>query len=1337
MRDNLLSHVGRADLVEAARSQWIKRLVDTSRRNNLLYYRRLLNGTLELALNGEQRSSILRGEVAELQDLASANEPPKPSAISGIARKALENLEEKGLSTLYLAIGKASWPTDDGGRPPEAPVVLVPIVLKIQGRESSAVTLEKSGEPEINPVLIHVLRRWFGIEIEETLPLRSRDGPGEANHNDAEDEIDVLRLFDRLRSECRSVHGFQIEEFDVLGNFSFQKLAMVKDLQDRSKELIASDIVAAIAGDHAARAAMGSKGVDIDPRTLDSIPITNEFEVVDADSSQKCALAGIVKGQSAVIHGPPGTGKSQTITNLIAGLAAHGKKVLFVAEKRAALEVVMARLKKCGLEHLAIDLHGADLNAKKVMERVAWALEKVRESPASDCASTHGRFTGMRNRLNEHAQRVNSSHAPTGMTIFEMRAVLLRLPDAAKTQLRWKGRDLARLTRVVVDAALDSLREAAGFETLFLRTDSSPWNGLSFPTGNAVQSALDESSNVSLDLWPEWDRELRRICFDARLKLPSTWIELEEWTSCVGGLQVGLESYELKAILPETDSFIGVLSRAKNGRLREVWLRLTSHEFRVVRKTALSMRKGGRVRLSRLHDDLCDLRALRKRWEGIAITGSVPCAIPTFASFKTQQDELLCGIRRLNDIRPLCGWQDGSINKVKSDVEALAEDKITPYRLQRLTEIETRLGEAGFQRLIDDLRQRKVPAILWESTLKHAWLSSALDSAARKDPQVRGFVGTVHSGYVKDFGDLDRSCLEVARTRVQRFHAEHAIRAMNEHPEQESLIRQEAAKKRSRRSIRRMFTEAGDVLTAVCPCWMASPLSVSQLIDGAAGYFDFVIFDEASQVLPEDAIPAILRAKHVVVAGDNQQLPPSTFFASIDEIDVTDAEEEAVGYESLLDMMIPFVRSFHLNWHYRSQDESLIAFSNRYIYKDRLITFPGPGGNPVIRHISVDQAPHADGQEESSSAEVERVVELVMDHAQTCPGTSLGVITMGVKHALRIQGLLDRRVAEHPELSEFFDTSRPERFFVKNLERVQGDERDAIIISIGYGKDRAGNLPLHFGPILSEAGRRRLNVAVTRARQSITVVSSFKWSDIDASKVRPESGLEFLRNYLEYAASGGTIFTHGELTNQPMNDFEADVAEALAVKGIKCVGQVGCSKFRIDLAALHPSEPGRFVLAIECDGASYHSSYTARDRDRLRQQQLESLGWTFHRIWSTDWFLRKDEEVERAFSAYKAALNGCSRSDEKPRPPQGNGRPQQSARRCPPVAPISFHDSIEEYDAAELRRLIEWIASDGRLRSDEEIADEMFKVLPFARRGKRIDSTLKRAVRSYGSSLTK
>ena len=266
---------------------------------------------------------------------------------------------------------------------------------------------------------------------------------------------------------------------------------------------------------------------------------------------------------------------------------------------------------------------------------------------------------------------------------------------------------------------------------------------------------------------------------------------------------------------------------------------------------------------------------------------------------------------------------------------------------------------------------------------------------------------------------------------------------------------------------------------------------------------------------------------------------------------------------------------------------------------------------------------------------------------------------------------------------------------------------------------------------------RRLNVAVTRARESMTLVSSFAHTDIDTTKVREGTGLEFLRNY-QYAASNGTVFAHGEISNEPMNDFEADIYEALTARGLKLVPQVGCSSFRIDFGVCHPSEPGRFVLAIEADGATYHSSYTARDRDRLRQQMLENLGWRFHRIWSTDWFQRKHEEIERTMSAFDRALAAVAerRPRVPERPPVEETVPnlpmeELSGRRSSIFPPIPKRTSIGDYTSGELRELYNWVMSDGQLRTHDEIADEMFAALPFSRRGSRIDGVLRDTIRRY------
>jgi very-short-patch-repair endonuclease len=328
---------------------------------------------------------------------------------------------------------------------------------------------------------------------------------------------------------------------------------------------------------------------------------------------------------------------------------------------------------------------------------------------------------------------------------------------------------------------------------------------------------------------------------------------------------------------------------------------------------------------------------------------------------------------------------------------------------------------------------------------------------------------------------------------------------------------------------------------------------------------------------------------------------------------------------------------------------------------------------------------------------------------------------------------LDRSIEVRPDLSDFFTLDREERFFVKNLETVQGDERDAIILSIGYGKNANGDLPHRFGPLTQDVGYRRLNVAVTRAKRRMCVISSFSHNEVDLNR-SGSRGVELLKAYLDYAASGGSRLPEtSQVSEVGLNAFEADVRDALELKGIRTRPQFGASRYRIDLVAMHPKKPGRPVLAIECDGASYHSSATARDRDRLRQAHLQRLGWRFHRIWSTDWFYGREQEVERAISAYEDAFHRADLLDADTAPtanPGGTGpetqvpqRPVARQRESQPHVPV--RDTIDQYSDQELRRIAKWILSDGLLRTDEELIREIFEVLPFSRIGVRIHERLK------------
>jgi very-short-patch-repair endonuclease len=414
--------------------------------------------------------------------------------------------------------------------------------------------------------------------------------------------------------------------------------------------------------------------------------------------------------------------------------------------------------------------------------------------------------------------------------------------------------------------------------------------------------------------------------------------------------------------------------------------------------------------------------------------------------------------------------------------------------------------------------------------------------------------------------------------------------------------------------------------------------------------FDVVIFDEASQVTPADAVPSLIRATQVVVAGDTKQLPPSDFFRSLggdDDDDFAELAEEpdlsrtGSEFDSILRALSGVLPQAGLKWHYRSRDERLIAFSNREFYRRSLVTFPGIGAGECLAHVVAEQEPGIEGQQDSVAAEVERVVELIVEHAVTRPGESLGVITLGIKHMDRIDAKLRSVLAVRDDLAEFFDSEKKDPFFLKNLERVQGDERDAIILTVGYGGRRAdGRVRHYWGPLQREGGERRLNVAVTRARTRMTLVTSFRTEETDPASMKHEGG-KLLCEYMRYIDSGAREMAAPRRAGPELNPFERDVKRRLGQAGIPVIPQYGVAAMRIDFAVSHPRLPGRMVLAIETDGASYHSAGSARDRDRLRQETLERLGWKFHRIWSTDWFNDPDGEIARVRRAYDTAVREC------------------------------------------------------------------------------------------------
>jgi very-short-patch-repair endonuclease len=529
--------------------------------------------------------------------------------------------------------------------------------------------------------------------------------------------------------------------------------------------------------------------------------------------------------------------------------------------------------------------------------------------------------------------------------------------------------------------------------------------------------------------------------------------------------------------------------------------------------------------------------------------------------------------------------------------------------------------------------------------VQKTWYEYLLQKAINSYPALRKFERTSHEEVIKQYKRLDALNFQYNRARAALRHWE-GMPAL-EGGGQVTVIRTEFNKKARHLSIRKLMKEAGLAIQAIKPVFMMSPLSIANFLPSGALQFDLVIFDEASQVRPVEALGALLRGKQLVVVGDTKQLPPTSFFDTMNS-DWEDEESITADLPSILGMCdAQGAPQRMLRWHYRSRHESLIHLSNHHFYENKLVVFPSPGSKHhtgLFFHHLKDTA-YDRGNTRTNPKEAEIVADAVLQHARKHPGLSLGVVAFSTAQREAIQDALEIRRKDNPDVEAFFKSHAHEPFFIKNLENVQGDERDVIFISIGYGRTAEGYVSMSFGPLNNEGGEKRLNVLITRAKLRCEVFTNLTAGDLDTSRTKSH-GVIALKSFLHYAQ-------HGQLnipqdTGRPADSpFEEAVAQELVSLGYIVRKQVGSQGFYIDLAIVDPENPGRYILGIECDGAAYHSARSARDRDRLRQQVLEAMGWKMHRVWSTDWFRNPERELKRVIEAIDQAWKATLSDDDE------------------------------------------------------------------------------------------
>ncbi len=1251
---------------------------------------------------------------------------------------------ERGVTTLHLTLGTVTW-TDPVLGESKAPLVLVPCSLERSGADRPLTLVPTDDEPTVNPALAILVRERTGKVLPEF--------PEEPTPETLREMISAVTA---MLGE-----GYLVSEEAWLGTFSFETLAMWRDLGVMAPQARQNAVVQSFAKIVPAQPPDGSEALGNDLDVLEP-KVQAPLMVLPADSSQYEALIIGRRGKNLLVNGPPGTGKSQTITNIIADTLANGQTVLFVSAKSAALEVVHERLRKLGLGQFVLEAHSTQSGRMRIMDDLKETLRAAGSAKDVNLEEARLRYMQVRDRLNLAVRELHATREPMGVSVYTglgRYAKRIGAPDVAAA-LPWP--DLTLVTPAELQTCVDALAAIQAEKAVYDARATHPWRGCvvqdaGLASTERVVGALTALRTGAAEITAAWTtvapvlgeastrtvadlqgmREALALLADAQA-LPAGW-ESDDPTTLATRAATLRDAAERATVAQEaraafaehasgTDyaaaatllqegaaKYGGFLSRMFGGY--GAW---KSQVQQVVQPR--SMNQADMAALATLAANAATaeaalaplaitvqpllsspeswrdpevLRSTAARWQaasviraavlsgggtGGSITPEVRAAAGAIGTALAPTGPFAAAVETTSalfpadfaDEKPLAQSTLGEII-ARSDAALAERPRLAEWVRTRAAMDRARAVNLG--PFID-----AVPAgsggeliVAFERRFWQRWADAWITAV----PALREFSGEQRVALIAELrkadDDLRKLAGQAAVAGASRAAARVSQSGDANKDSQLGILKRELQKKRPR-PLRRLFTDIPDVLQSIKPCMMMSPVSVSTFLQPGLLSFDVVVFDEASQLPPAEAIPTILRGRQVIVAGDDKQLPPTAFFdSSIFDPDEEDDEEEQL--ESLLRECAASVGLFQpatLKWHYRSRDERLIAFSNHEFYQGELITFPGPGfpEDRGVKLAYVADGVWDRGGSRKNRAEARMAADLAIKSLEEHPERSVGVVAMNVTQKEAIEDALAERVQDRPELRDrIFGETGEEPFFVKALENVQGDERDVIIISVGYGKDAKGGFSLNFGPLNREGGWRRLNVLITRARYQTVLVTSLRSGDL--AGVSPDNlGVKALASFIAYCERGGTLPDgSARITNAETNDFEDAIKAALEARGMKVDAQVGASAYRIDLAVRDPRDESKYVLGVECDGATYHSSRTARDRDLNRQSVLEGMGWKLVRIWSTDWFADPTGTMDRVEQVYRRAIE-LSTPETNVAAPVAPTAPQPTTA-TPPVDPPS------------------------------------------------------------------
>jgi very-short-patch-repair endonuclease len=1243
--------------------------------------------------------------------------------------------EEGGANILYLCLGFLKWTPIDGAGSYRAPLILVPVSLERKSVRSGFRLKLHEDDARFNPTLLQMLRQDFELSAPKLDGELPRDGSG----------IDVAEVWRIVQRHVKAIKGWEVAEQVVLATLSFTKYLMWKDLVDRTDDLKRNPIVRHLI-DTPTHTYEGSSGDFIDPASLDdAVDPAELFAPLSGDSSQLAAVVAAQRGKDFVLFGPPGAGKSQTIANMISNCLAHGKSVLFVSQKTAALEVVRRRLHNIGLGGYCLEVHSTKAQKSSVIEQLATAWRERGGADEESWAAANAELKTKRDELNRlvsalHRRRGNGMTAyeafgrvvadrgslpdvglswQTGVdhnpqTLSALRAAcsdlgtaMLAVGDPSKHPLRgieqtkwtpaWaqeaqalidslqaavlqlravteafvvsiglgqQTRGLAELLELQTLGALLTRPEAAegAFGALLLADESSDRLHRAL---HDLKEVVNRARAATRELNAEYAPEAARLDL---AQLQRDWAE-----ACAANflfregkkskLRLLLKPYckgeppqEIGRDLVGLQRLAGIMAEAERLKpafagLERLWRGVDTDIPRLDRMMALAKDTREAIRAFGTEtDDAAWLRehvtllltdyphlfapggAARKDFEAVQEGWAATWAAIVKLGCCVELDDP----QRLLEPRP--DWDEDLIQRTSRwKANILKAPEWAKWRAAAIAG-----KNAGLGSLIEAIEAGAVTTKTIQPIFEFSYARWFAEKIVNEDEVLSSFLAVQHEAVIEAFVAADQRVSELSK-QIVRARLGGSIPSQTNFgadPEWGTLAR-ETKKKAQHMPLRQLFGRIPTVLTRLTPCVMMSPLSIAQYLPPDARPFDVVIFDEASQIQVWDAIGAIARGNQAIIVGDPEQLPPTAVGERAADGDGDDDGAVLPSQQSILDECLASnIPNMQLKWHYRSRYESLIAFSNAKYYRGELITFPSPvTRDDAVRYVHVEGGVYERGASKTNRKEARAVVDEVVRRLKTSPH-SIGVVTFNGEQQRLIENLLDQERRSDPSLERFFDRSQTtEPILVKNIENVQGDERDVIIFSIAVGPDKDGRVTAQISSLNGAGGHRRLNVAVTRARRELLVFATLRPEQIDLGRTNAKGVVDF-KHFLEFAQNGARAIAEsfaptGRETESP---FEAAVKRALEAKGWEVHPQIGVSFFRIDLGVVHPDHPGRYLAGVECDGASYHRSATARDRDRLREWVLTDLGWTIRRIWSTEWWMDAASALDKLHARLEADL---------------------------------------------------------------------------------------------------